>query len=416
MNGEAPGSPKLPLCLTAVTAILSLLLLGFIQSTIHSTTLRYTPWVDASMEIKLEVTLAHLWFEENMAGDTNESMATVRKHLAQAKWYANAMLDGGSNEQGKLLPLNDDQLRLHVNRLLYQLEYFHRQLEERFTLTENTKPGTKTDEAIDILFRSFLSDANQLEAELKQHIFQESQEHNSLMLMLMFAIFSMALISGHAIWRFTQTRSSYLKQLSSANKRISEQNLVLQEIAHTDQLTGLPNRKMLEAIAHRVLGQVHRKQTYLSVSFIDLDFFKPINDQYGHHVGDKVLIATSQLISEQLREGDTLARLAGDEFILLLQAESETALRDSVTHIFYRIQERLKEPVISSPAPLHIRLSAGTAIAPLHGEDFETLMHHADLAMYMSKEMGRGSHYFFQEPVEKADCRTATEELEAATE
>lgn len=414
MNGVAPGSPKLPLLLTAVTAILSLLLLSFIQSTIHNTTLRYTPWVDASMEIKLEVTLAHLWFEENMAGDSSESITTVRKHLAQAKWYANAMLDGGSNEQGTLLPLNDDKLRLHVNRLFYQLEFFHKQLETRFALEENTQPGTKTDEAIDILFRAFLADANQLEEELKQHISQETQEHNSLMLMLMFALFSMALISGHAIWRFTQTRSSYLKQLSAANKRISEQNKVLQEIAHTDQLTGLPNRKMLEAIAQRVIAQVQRKQTYLSVSFIDLDFFKPINDQYGHHVGDKVLIATSQLINEQLREGDTLARLAGDEFILLLQAESEKALRDSVTHIFTRIQKRLNEPVLLSPTPLHIRLSAGTALSPLHGDDFETLMHHADLAMYMSKEMGRGSHYFFQKPAEKSV--SATQALEAATE
>lgn len=415
MQLTGPGSPRLTLSLTALTGIACLMLLIYIQSSVRNTTQLYTPWVDAAMEIKLETSLAHLWLEELMAGDNSVTVNQIRTHLQKAHWYTNAMLDGGQNEQGTFLPLTDTTLRQQTNRLLYQLMQFQKALEVRLNSPTEAAPGSTHDQALDSLFLQFAADTDQLEHELKQHIQQETTAHNTLMLLLLLSVCGLALITAYTLLRFTRSRNRYLLQLADANKRISEQNTILQEMAHTDQLTGLPNRKMLEMIAQRTLSLVQRQQTFMSISFIDLDFFKPINDQYGHHIGDKVLINLARIMSQQLREGDTLARWAGDEFILLLQATSEKALKESVSQVFERINLALQQPILSEPEPLHIRLSAGTALAPQNGNSFDNLLHNADLAMYISKNSGRGSHIFFQpEPTAASQQALTTEE--AATE
>ena len=229
----------------------------------------------------------------------------------------------------------------------------------------------------------------------------------------------MTAISIISIAKYTLNRANYIRQLSEANKRISEQNVQLLKSSQTDQLTGLPNRQMLLTIAKQMLGRVHRQKICMSLTFIDLDFFKPINDEFGHSVGDKVLVSLTTTIKQHLRDGDVLARLAGDEFILLLQENSIEELERSLEQILGRIRSCLEDPIIHHPKEIHIRFSAGTAVAPSHSMEFDQLLHFADLAMYESKKQGRGLHYFYDSSTFHKNSVEAVTELpvpEAATE
>ncbi|WP_415892386.1 GGDEF domain-containing protein [Neptuniibacter sp. PT8_73] len=417
MKTSAPTSPRVPLLLTGATALLCLLLLLYIHLSAQSTLQKYIPWLDASMEIKLEVAQAHLWFEEISAGDHSVSVDTVYTHLDQATWYANAILDGGTLKQNIYQPLEYKELRLQANRLVYRLQQLRKSIDQRYLNLEEALAGTEEEQRQDKIFIEIIQKANALESSLKLRISYEDTAQNSLLALLLLAIVTMTLISGYSVHRFTDSRTRYMQKLALANTQISEQNRRLQELAHTDQLTGLPNRKMLEAITKQAISRAQRKQSTLSLTFIDLDFFKPINDEYGHNVGDKVLTNFTTAINQILREDDILARLAGDEFILLIQADSMFEAQEALDHIMERIHERLDHPIIDTPAALHIRCSAGTAFAPKDAIDFEGLLHCADIAMYESKKRGRGQHcYFTPSPVAQSELPLSMEsrEMEAA--
>ncbi|MGH1460604.1 MAG: GGDEF domain-containing protein [Neptuniibacter sp.] len=395
MIETAPGSPKKPLILTGITASLCLLLFFHIQSTSENALTRYLPWLAATAEIKLETTMAHLWFEEHLSGDPQVDIHKVIKHFDAAEQSAIAILDGAKTDNSTYLPLTDPELRQQTNQLLYQLASFKKDTTLRLESTELNSAGTHIDQLYDIKFWDLINKIDQLASALQQHIHQEKQTHDSSMLLLLFAIMLMTGVSIFSISHFTLTRTNYLRQLSHANKRISEQNAQLLKSSQTDQLTGLPNRQMLVTLVKQILARVQRQQTCMSLTFIDLDFFKPINDQFGHSVGDKVLVSLTKTIKTHLRDGDILARLAGDEFILILQEKSIEELETSLEQILDRICTCLIQPITCHPKEIHIRFSAGTAIAPSHSLDFDELLHFADLAMYQSKQQGRGLHYFY---------------------
>lgn len=395
MVKSAPGSPKKPLILTGITAALCLFIVIYIQSTSESTLNRYLPWVDASTNIKFEVTMAHLWLEEYLSGDPAVKLNTVDYHLNQAEQFITAMLDGRITKNQAYKPLKDPVLRKQVNKLLYKLVAFNKLTQQRIASDTKNGAGSNVDQQYDAVFRALIQDINTLENNLLQHIRKEKISQDSSIFLLLLTICTMTGISMYSIGRFAHSRARYLRKLSDANKRISEQNAQLLKSSQTDQLTGLPNRQMLETMAKQILARVQRGKTAMSLTFIDLDFFKPINDQFGHSVGDKVLVRLTETIQSHLREDDMLARLAGDEFILIVQDQNAETLRTSVERVLGRINQCLAQPIISYPLEVHIRFSAGTAIAPEQAVDFDELLHLADQAMYESKKQGRGQHHFY---------------------
>lgn len=420
MIDSAPGSPKKPLILTGITAMLCLFLIFYIQSTSENTLNRYLPWAGATTNIKLETTLAHLWFEEYLSGDPDIEMEGVLQHLQKAESLTVAILDGRTSEQQTYEPLSEPTLRKQANQLLYQLASFKKETTKRLTSDELNNAGTQLDKTYDQAFQALIDKIDLLESNLQRHIQQEKENQDTSMMLLLITMCFMVGISVFSIGQFTLTRAKYLRQLSEANKRISEQNSQLLKSSQTDQLTGLPNRQMLVTIAKQILARVHRGQTCMSLTFIDLDFFKPINDQYGHSVGDRVLVNLTKTIQDHLREGDILARLAGDEFILILQDEEAETLKTSLELILNRIRKQLNHPIVAHPKEIHIRFSAGTAIAPTNTTDFEELLHLADLAMYESKKQGRGLHYFYcaqaVNPFPTVQEQVTQPEVEVATE
>lgn len=160
----------------------------------------------------------------------------------------------------------------------------------------------------------------------------------------------------------------------------------MSRLAFTDALTGLPNRLQLERELQRVLDLARRYSRHFALLFIDLDRFKPINDRYGHAMGDAVLREVGQRLPKLLRNTDLCARIGGDEFVILLSEVSQPA--DSVL-VAEKVVARLSEPMLLHGQVLNIGASVGIVTYPEGGDEVETLLRQADAAMYEVKQSGR---------------------------
>lgn len=159
----------------------------------------------------------------------------------------------------------------------------------------------------------------------------------------------------------------------------------LEAIANTDALTGLPNRRMLMERLTQLLGQAQPEYDALALLFIDLDRFKPINDEMGHAVGDQVLQEVAKRMRGALLPGDLLARVGGDEFVVLLRGKPRVEMAQAIGD---HIQSMLKPALQIQNCHLAIGASIGCARYPADGEDMVSLMQHADAAMYGAKRFG----------------------------
>ena len=172
-------------------------------------------------------------------------------------------------------------------------------------------------------------------------------------------------------------------------KDITERKQVEKKLTYMathDFLTGLPNRVLFNDRLTLMLAQARRHQQKLCVMLLDLDYFKDINDTLGHSVGDKLLRIVGERLTGLLRTSDTIARMGGDEFLLLL---TEIARGNNVTTIAQKILKTFREPFAVDGHELMITTSIGIAIFPDDGEDADTLVKNADIALYRAKERGR---------------------------
>jgi len=164
-------------------------------------------------------------------------------------------------------------------------------------------------------------------------------------------------------------------------KKIKDQNKTMRFLSYHDPLTGLPNRRMLEEEAERILSSSNRSGKTVSVIYIDLMGFKKINDQYGHSTGDKVLSVVAKRLKKCMRKSDFVARLGGDEFVFLLPG---TPARLAVK-LIERVIEQIETPIIQEGKKLKISANAGIAEYPKDGGYFEKILRNADRAMYHAK-------------------------------
>ncbi len=163
----------------------------------------------------------------------------------------------------------------------------------------------------------------------------------------------------------------------------------IQWMAYHDILTGLPNRALFYDRAAMVLSQAKRKQWRFGLMMLDLDRFKDINDAYGHDAGDKLLVGVARCLEEAVREQDTVARIGGDEFVIILP---EVSSRRDVKMIGERIAEGFRKPISIGQKELTVAFSIGMAIYPDDSGDIDGLMRRADEAMYEIKVEGGGLH------------------------
>jgi diguanylate cyclase (GGDEF)-like protein/PAS domain S-box-containing protein len=166
----------------------------------------------------------------------------------------------------------------------------------------------------------------------------------------------------------------------------------LEHIAHFDVLTGLPNRVLLADRLQQAMAQSLRHERLLAVVFLDLDGFKAVNDAFGHDVGDALLVALAQRMKAALREGDTLSRFGGDEFVAVL-VDLEHAV--DCEPVLQRILQAASDPVAIGETSAQVSASMGVTLYPQDGADADQLMRHADQAMYLAKQAGKNRYHLF---------------------
>ena len=163
-------------------------------------------------------------------------------------------------------------------------------------------------------------------------------------------------------------------------------------MARTDSLSGLANRNSLQEFLDRLIPTAKRKKEEFAFLFLDLDHFKTINDSLGHNIGDELLKKISGILKKVLRPNDFIARVGGDEFVLIIQDYKSNL---ELTNIIKRVQKQLSKPWVIQTHPVETTCSIGIAIFPQDGKDQISLMKSADIAMYEAKKHGRNQYHFF---------------------
>lgn len=177
----------------------------------------------------------------------------------------------------------------------------------------------------------------------------------------------------------------YIGMMTDITK-MKEHHATLEKLAHYDSLTALPNRNLLEDRFERAIAKCDRMQEILAVCFLDLDDFKPVNDTYGHFVGDLLLIELTQRIKNNIREQDTASRYGGDEFVLLL---GELHSRQDCEMVLSKLLNVLSEPYEIEGNVINIGASIGYTLYPFDRGSLESLIDHADQTLYRVKNNGK---------------------------
>ncbi len=183
---------------------------------------------------------------------------------------------------------------------------------------------------------------------------------------------------------------------------ISEQRRVEEQVRHManhDALTQLPNRSLLQDRISQAIAKAKRNEEVLALLFIDLDRFKTINDSLGHPVGDRLLQAVAARLLACTRAADTVARIGGDEFVVLL---GDLDRAETARVVAQKVLESLSAPLTLDSHVLQVTPSVGIAAYPADGTDVETLMRNADTAMYHAKQVGRNNYQFFTQAMNDA--------------
>lgn len=173
---------------------------------------------------------------------------------------------------------------------------------------------------------------------------------------------------------------------------MKEHQKQLEYIAHYDTLTSLPNRVLLADRMQQAMLQSQRRGLSLAVAYLDLDEFKAVNEFHGHGVGDELLITIAQRMKDALRDGDTLARIGGDEFVAVLV---DLERPQDCEPVLARLLQAAADPVMVGAEVLHVSTSIGVTLYPQDGADADQLMRHADQAMYQAKLAGKNRYHQF---------------------
>lgn len=191
-----------------------------------------------------------------------------------------------------------------------------------------------------------------------------------------------------------KTANTTIKKLKAAQTKLEKQKDIIYKQAHYDHLTGLANRTLLQQRLQIIADESFKNDTLFGVLFLDLDRFKHINDTLGHDAGDDLLVHVAKLLLLATRKSDTVARIGGDEFIILID---DIGTEATLIKIAQKIIDTITLPITIKDRVLYITTSIGISLFPKHGTDYNELIKNADTALYEAKASGRNTYRVFQE-------------------
>lgn len=210
----------------------ALLIAGAMGYSLHMgnrMTARYAPLVDAAMEIKLNATTAHLWFEEIISGDHREDIAAVWGYLDEAEWYARAMLEGGVNPEGTFIPLRDPLLRREIEAVLAKQKQFRAIAEERYAVQNGAEIGSDVDQRFDAVFHDFINRSDKVETHLQELMNGDLRSFRRTQAALIAVVVGLACLVGVVLHRFERRRARDLVAIQTARRETEkkEENLAI---------------------------------------------------------------------------------------------------------------------------------------------------------------------------------------------
>ncbi|MBE0513524.1 EAL domain-containing protein [Sulfurimonas sp.] len=217
---------------------------------------------------------------------------------------------------------------------------------------------------------------------------------------------------------FFYTTSKYLIHISSSITTLKEADKKIYYHANYDSLTTLPNRSYFKKQLKSILQESSRNSSKIALFFIDVDKFKEVNDTYGHDVGDKMLVAIAKRLLNSVREDDIVARIGGDEFVLIAKDIKNTEI---IERLALKLQKRIREPIEIDTHIFNVTLSIGIAVYPQHGITSQDLLKNADIAMYEVKKTKKDDFRIYNKSMSseaaiklsmKAEIRRALEQNE----
>ncbi len=211
-------------------------------------------------------------------------------------------------------------------------------------------------------------------------------------------LFIIYTVISYSAWTLANDLRFALSSLEVENLRVNKSKQVYQRIAHYDHLTGLPNRIIAVDRFNQAIFHSLRNKVSVAVLFLDLDNFKTVNDSLGHAVGDKLLQEIARRLENSVRDFDTVCRLGGDEFLILLDGIQDNAV---VSRISNNILLNVAKPIDIEHHKMTTTCSIGIAVSSVDGEDFDVLRKKADTAMYKAKESGLNAFMFFDKHMNK---------------
>ncbi len=210
----------------AVTILVSLIVTSIVWYGFHRSNVMhdmYMPLIDASMEIKLKSTTAHLWLEEILSGDLNEDLDQIWKQMDKADWYAQAMLYGGVNEQGIYIPLKNNEMRGDIEVVKNHLATFRNVAKQRFQRRIISGPGTDIDQYYDTVFDELINHTSNVELNLKQLMANDRNKFWYTQIFLLGFTGLLSLCMGFVYWRFNRQQSGYITSLYQANANLDKE-------------------------------------------------------------------------------------------------------------------------------------------------------------------------------------------------
>ena len=180
--------------------------------------------------------------------------------------------------------------------------------------------------------------------------------------------------------------------LKQTLEKLKQANIELKKMAFFDQLTGIANHTQLTVLLNRLLKRACRYKENVTVFYIDIDHFKLVNDTYGHDAGDSLLKAIAERLHASIRANDIVARVGGDEFVIVLDQCHSVADAENFAK---KLKQSMHEPILIHHHELRIQMSIGISFYPKDGTDVITLLKNADTAMYRAKKASRNNHQFY---------------------